>query len=97
MQHSKNKKITLPNPSEIPLQADEDYINSVINKGARLPEDDSRDNNKNNRLFTLKIPVDLVEKLDELKKKNHYTFSRNSLIVQAIIKYLDSEDKSLKT
>jgi predicted HicB family RNase H-like nuclease len=63
-------------------------VDQVINRGGSSP---SASDNKKERIFNLRVPDELVVKVDALRKKRTGQVSRNTWILEAIEDKIEKE------
>lgn len=72
------------------IEANEDIINDVINRGGKTTLENQREGEEETR-FTLRLPSKLIDSLDKHRSKRMGNISRNQWIVEAIADKLASK------
>ena len=77
-------------PNYIQMDASEDLINNVINRGGKTTQDkESPKKEEDDIRFTLRIPEALIKKIDKSRRSRVGNVSRNQWIVELINNAVD--------
>jgi hypothetical protein len=88
---SVKKKATSPAKATEGQSASEDEIERVIQRGGKTAVENRQTSQRDKEkrvTFLLRVPADLVEGIDVLRKSRPGTVSRNQLIIEAIAEML---------
>lgn len=77
-------------PLQQPANADERRINALIEKGGTVAADDTA-TAKQMMLVQLRLPPDLIQRIDRTRQKRLVPPSRHSWILEALLEKLKAE------
>lgn len=78
-----------PKPLQQPSNPDERRINALIEKGGTVAADDSPTTKQ--MLVQLRLPSDLIQRIDRTRQKRTVPPSRHSWILEALLEKLKAE------